>query len=227
MNPIRAFVLLLISTAALPAAGPIQDVKDARTVLSEVAKAMGADGLKTLHYSGTGSSYVVTPGPVPAGGWPHSVMKSYVRDINLEAKTSRLQLVRAEGTPPVEKTLTHEVDANSPWSSQYEFWTTPYGFLKGAMANTATVESKTEFGTTYKAVTFTLPGGPKVVSYVNDKNLIEKVETKVEESDGFIVEALYRDYADFNGLKFPTLITEKHAGQLSLILIVKEVKPGT
>ena len=216
----------MISAAALPAAPPIQDVKDARTVLSEVAKAMGAAGLKTLHYSGTGSSYVVTPGPVPTGGWPHSVMKSYVRDLNLDAKTSRLQLVRAEGTPPAEKTLTHEVDPHSSWSSQYEFWITPHGFLKGAMANTATVESKTELGTTYKAVAFTLPGGHTVVAYVNDKNLIEKVQTKVGEADGFVVEALYRDYADFNGVKFPTLITEKYAGQLSLILIVKEVKPG-
>jgi hypothetical protein len=226
MNTIRAFVLLMISAATLPAAAPIEDMKDAKTVLSEVAKAMGADGLKTLHYSGTGSSYIVTPGPVPAGGWPHSVMKSYVRDINLDATTSRLQLVRAEGTPPAEKSLTHEVDANWPWSSQYEFWITPYGFLKGAMANTATVESKTEFGTTFKAVAFTLPGGHTLVAYVNDKNLIEKVETKIGETNEFVVEALYRDYADFNGVKFPTLITEKHTGQLSLILVVKEVKPG-
>jgi len=226
MNTIRAFVLLMISTAALPAAAPIEDVKDARTVLSEVAKAMGVDGLKTLHYSGTGSSYIVSSGPAPAGGWPHSVMKSYVRDINLDAKTSHLQLVRAEGTPPAEKTLTHEVDANSPWSSQYEFWITPYGFLKGAKDKTVTVESKTEFGTTYKAVAFTLPGGHTVVAYVNDKNLIEKVETKIGETDGFVVEALYRDYTDYNGIKFPTLIAEKYAGQLSLILIVKEVKPG-
>jgi hypothetical protein len=226
MNPIRAFVLLLISTAALAAAGPIQDVKDARVVLSGVVKAMGTESMRTLHYSGTGSSYVVTPGSVPASGWPHSVMKSYVRDINLDAKTSRLELVRAEGTPPVEKTLTHEVDANSPWSSQYEFWITPYGFLKGAMANNTTVESKTEFGTTYKAVAFTLPGAHTVVAYINDKNMIDKVETKVGETNE-LVEAVYRDYTDFNGVKFPTLITEKHAGQLSLILIVKEVKPGT
>ena len=216
----------MILVAALPAASPIEDVKDARIVLSELAKAMGAYGLKTLHYSGTGSSYIVMPGPVPAGGWPHSVMKSYVRDINLEAKTSRLQLVRAEGTPPVDKTLTYEVDANSPWPSQYEFWLTPYGFLKGAMASTATVKSKTEFGTTYKVITCTLPGGHTVTAYVNDRNIIEKVETKVGETDGFLVEALYRDYADFNGVKFPTMITEKHAGQLSLIFIVKDVKPA-
>ena len=216
----------MISAAALPATAPIEEVKDARPVLTEVAKAMGADGLKTLHYSGTGSSYIVTSGPIPAGGWPHSVMKSYVRDINLDAKRSRLQLVRAEGTPPAEKTLTHEVDADSAWSSQYEFWITPYGLLKGAMANTATVESKTEFGTTYKVITCTLPGGHTVTAYVNDRNIIEKVETKVGETDGFLVEALYRDYADFNGVKFPTMITEKHAGQLSLIFIVKDVKPA-
>jgi hypothetical protein len=226
MNTIRAFVLSIISVVALPAASPIEEVQDARVVLSDVAKAMGVDGLKTLRYSGTGSSYIVTPGSVPTGGWPHSVMKSYVRDINLDAKTSRLQLVRAEGTPPVEKTLTHEINANSPWSSQYEFWITPYGFLKEAMANTATVESKTEFGETYKVVALTLPGGHTVAAYVNHNNLIEKVETKLEGRDGFAVQASYRDYMDFNGLKFPTMITEKHAGQLSLILIVKEVKPG-
>jgi hypothetical protein len=227
MNSICAFVLLLMSTAALPAAAAIEDVKDARTVLTEVAKAMGADGLKAVHYSGTGSSYIVTPAPVPAGGWPHSVMKSYLRDIDLDAKTSRLQLVRAEGSPPVEKTLTHEIDENSPWSSQYEFWITPYGFLKGAMANTATVETKTEFGATYKIVAFTLPNGHNVVAHVNDKNMIEKVETNVGEGDRFVIEALYRDYTDFYGVKFPTLITEKYAGRLSLILVVKEVKPGT
>jgi hypothetical protein len=113
MNTLRAFVFFIIPAVILPV-GPTEDVKDARTVLSEVTKAMGANGLKTLHYSGNGSSYVVTPGPVPTAGWPHTIMKSYVRDINLDAKTSRLQLVRTEGSPPAEKTLTHEVDANSP-----------------------------------------------------------------------------------------------------------------
>jgi hypothetical protein len=97
--------------------------------LNQVAKNLGANNLKTLHYSGRGSSYIVGPGAVPAGGWPHSVMKSYIRDIDLDAITSRLQMVRSEGTPPADETLTREINANSPWSSQYEFWITPYGFL--------------------------------------------------------------------------------------------------
>lgn len=204
-----------------------EDVKDAKTVLGQVAKAMGASSLKTVHYSGTGSSYIVTGGVAPVTGWPHSVMKSYVRDINLDAMTSRLQLVRIEGTPSAEKTITHTVDANSPWSAQYEFWITPYGFLRGAMANNAKAESKTVFGTTYKAVTFTLPGSHNVVGYINDKDMIDKVETTIGEKDDVLVEALYRDYVDFNGVKFPSMITEKHGGSLSLILVVKDVKLGS
>ena len=198
--------------------------QDSKSLLSNTAKAIGADGLKTLHYSGTGSSYVVTEVPGPAGGWNHSVMKSYVRDVNLQAPSSRTHLVRMEGTPPAEKTLTHAIDGNSPWSSQYEFWITPFGFLKGALSNNVTVESKTVFGTPYRAVTFTLPGNHRVVGYLNDKDLVEKVETWIGEKSDVLVEAFYRDYADFNGVKFPTVITEKIGGNLSLILVVENVK---
>ena len=224
MNGVSRFVLLMISAAALQVTGFAEEVKDAKTVLTQVAKSMGANNLKTLHYSGSGSSYIVGPGAVPAGGWPHSVMRSYVRDIDLDAITSRLQMVRSEGTPPADKTLTREINENSPWSSQYEFWITPYGFLKGAMANNATVESRTVTGTTYSVVTFTLPGDHTVAGYINDKDVIERVETKAGDKNDVPVEALYRDYADFNGVKFPTMITEKQADALSLILIVKEVK---
>jgi hypothetical protein len=75
-------------------------------------------------------------------------------------------------------------------------------------------------------VTFTLPGDYKVVGYINDKDLVEKVETWIGEKGDRLVEAYYRDYTDFNGVKVPTMITQKHAGTLSLILIVKDVKVG-
>src|SRR5262245_17637517 len=138
MNRVRSFLLLVIAVAALAGIGLAQganDAKAARGVLSNVAKTMGVDRLKTLHYSGTGSSYIVGEGAVPSGGWPHGLMKSYVCDLNLDAATSRLQLVRTEGTPPADKTIDQVVDADSPWPSQYAFWITPYGFLKGAMTN--------------------------------------------------------------------------------------------
>jgi hypothetical protein len=71
-----------------------------------------------------------------------------------------------------------------------------------------------------------VPGGHKVVGYINDKDLIEKVETWIGEKDDRLVEAYYRDYTDFNGIKVPTMMTQRHAGALSLILIVKDVNVG-
>ena len=46
----------------------------------------------------------------------------------------------------------------------------------------------------------------------------------IRENNSVPVEALYRDYTDFNGVKFPTLITEKRGGELSLILVVGDVR---
>jgi hypothetical protein len=216
--------LLLILLAAIQTTVLAQD---ARTLLNNAAKALGTDHLKTLHYSGSGSSYVVTQGPLPAGGWAHGIMKSYVRDLNLDAMTSRLQLVRSQGTPSADQTLSHAIDANSSWSSQYEFWITPYGFLKGAIANNATVEPKTVFGTVYRAVMFTLPGNHKVVGYINDKNIVERVETWIGDKNDVLIEAQYSDYKDFNGVKVPMMIMQKQEGSLSLILIVNDVKVGS
>jgi hypothetical protein len=164
------------------------------------------------------------PGPAPAGGWPHGVMKSYTRDLNMEATTSRVQIVRVAGTPPVEQTLNQTIDPSSPWSTQYDFWLTPHGFLKGAMAHNATVEKKNVFGTDYQVVSFTLPGNHRVAGYLTDKGVIDKVETWIGEKNETLVEAFYRDYADFKGVKVPTMITQKHGGALSMILILKEAK---
>jgi hypothetical protein len=220
------FPFLVMAFAAGIAVKPALGAEDARVLLNTVTKALGAEGLKTLHYTGTGSSYIVTDDAPPPGGWSHAVMKSYVHDLNLEAITSRLQLVRAEGTPPADRTLNHSADVTSPWSLQHEFWITPYGFLKGAMMNNATAEPRNVLGTMFRVVTFTLPGDHKVVGYINDKDLVEKVETWIGEKGDRLVEAYYRDYTDFNGVKVPTMITQKHAGTLSLILIAKDVRVG-
>ncbi|HET9218799.1 MAG TPA: hypothetical protein VFR18_17575 [Terriglobia bacterium] len=226
MSKRSVFPVLFMAFTAGIAAKPVPRPEDARVLLNTVTKALGAEGLKTLHYTGTGSSYIVTDDSPPPAGWTHTVMKSYVHDLNLEAITSRVQLVRAEGTPPADRTLSLIANATSPWSLQHEFWITPYGFLKGAMMHNATVEPRSVFGTTFRCVTFTLPGEHQVVGYINDKDLVEKVETWIGEKGDRLIEAYYRDYTDFNGVKVPTMITQKHAGTLSLILIAKEVRVG-
>jgi len=219
-GPFRFFILATLVPAVIGSA----EAQTAASELSVLAKPLGGEAVKTVHYSGSGSSYIVSSGSVPAGGWPHSVMKSYVRDLNLQLMTSKLQMVREEGTPPMPRTLNNGVDATSPWSSQYEFWTTPHGFLRGALLYNATMGSKVVFGNLYKTVSFIVPGNHQVVGYINDKNQLERVETSIGENGETIIEAQFHEYADFDGIQFPTMITEKQAGELSLILIVKEVR---
>ena len=87
------------------------------------------------------------------------------------------------------------------------------------------METRNIFGTTFKTVTFTVPDGHKIVGYINDKNLVEKVETWIAEKGDRMVEAYYRDYTNFNGVQVPTIITQKHDGTVSLILIAKDTTP--
>lgn len=210
-------------SAANTAAGP------AATILSNAAKAMGAESLRTLQYSGAGSSYAVGQNVNPDTGWPHSVVKSYARDLNFETGASRAQIVRLQGNPPAEQTQTQVSAADSPWSVQFDYWITPYAFLKAAMANHATAETKNVYGSLYKVVTFTLQNKHKLVGYFTEADMLDKVETWVDSPvlGDMLVEAYYRDYTDFNGLKFPTTIMQKQGGLLSLILIVKDVKPNS
>jgi len=206
--------------ALVPAFWMRVTAQDAKTVLSVMGSGLEGETVKTVHYAGSGSSYIVSLGSVPAAGWPHAVMKSYTRDLNLERITSKLEMVREEGTPPTARALSTMTEATSPWSLQYQFWITPHGFLKGARVYDASVGSKTLYGTTYKTVSFTVPGDHRVIGYINEKNLLEKVETSIGD---VAIEAQFHEYADFDGIQFPSMITEKQGGELSLILIVKEV----
>jgi hypothetical protein len=211
-----SILLALVSTFVTPITA-----QDAKTERSVTAKVLGGETVKTVHYAGSGSSYIVSSGTVPAHGWPHSVMKSYVRDLNLDRITSKLEMVREEGTPPMVRALNTMTDATAPWSSQYQFWITPHGFMKGASVYQANMGSKILYGTAYKTISFTVPGNQQVVGYINEQNLLEKVETWI---DGVVIEAQFHGYADFSGVQFPTMIIEKHNGELSLILIVKELQ---
>ena len=58
--------------------------------------------------------------------------------------------------------------------------------------------------------------------------MIHKVETWVDNPvlGDLKVEALYTDYQDFTGVKFPTTIINKQDGRNTLILVVNEVKPN-
>src|ERR1700722_2969431 len=139
-------VLATAITFALPAAL----AQDAKTALANASKAMGADTLKTIQYSGTATEYALGQAVNPSSPWPGFADKSYTRTINYETPGWRIDRVLADvpadrrggGLPPG-PTQTVIINANTPWANQLDLWMTPYGFLReAAAASDATVGSK-------------------------------------------------------------------------------------
>jgi len=208
------FLVLILLLAALPSTSQAQDLN---TVINKVIKAMGSENLRTIQFTGSGSSYT--------SGKDVAYVKSYTRDIDLVTPSSRVQIVREQGTPPAEQKESWSIATDAPWSKQFELWTNPWEFVKAAVANKATVSEQTVFAEKFTVVTFTIQNKYKVSGFINGKDLIEKIQTWIEPNDT-LVETTYRDYKDVSGVQFPMMIIEKKAGELALIVVVKDVKPN-
>jgi glyoxylase-like metal-dependent hydrolase (beta-lactamase superfamily II) len=106
-----------------------------------------------------------------------------------------------------------------------EIWTTPHGFLRGAVANNATsqpVEGGTE-------VSFML-GQNRYVGTINDQNEVATVKTWIDNPvlGDTEVQLNYSDYKDFNGVRFPAKIARVQGGHPVLDITVSSVtaNPG-
>jgi glyoxylase-like metal-dependent hydrolase (beta-lactamase superfamily II) len=109
-----------------------------------------------------------------------------------------------------------------------QIWMTPQGFVKAAMANSATVRSETIRGARKTIVTFTAPNKMKFEGVIGDQNLVERIETwygsPVLGDTKF--EASFSAYKDFGGVKFPTHIMQRNGPYPILDLTVTDVKPN-
>jgi glyoxylase-like metal-dependent hydrolase (beta-lactamase superfamily II) len=226
-NMFAKSVLACVAVYVFAATSSMIVAQDAKTVLMTVAKAMGAENLRTIYLAGSGSNAApIGQNRNPKMAWPVIRVKAYTRQIDFETGRSQVQMVRVQnGT---DETRNEYIASDSPWNSQFGYWITPVGFIKGALANNATVSSAKLDGMQYTVVTFTVQNKYKVVGYINDKNLIERVQTWIDNDvlGDTPAEAWYSDYKDFEGLKFPTLIVEKQGGFPVTILFVSSVKPN-
>jgi glyoxylase-like metal-dependent hydrolase (beta-lactamase superfamily II) len=109
---------------------------------------------------------------------------------------------------------------------QLEIWMTPHGFLRAAGARTSTVEAKTLGGKKYDVVTFTGDNNAKVNGYINAQNMVERVETWIDNPflGDMLFEAIYSDYKDAGGAQFPMHIVQKQGGYPIFDLQVSDVK---
>ena len=74
--------------------------QDARGVLQAVAKNIGADTVKTIQISGTGFNAAAGQSFSPTEDWPKFEVTSYTKTIDFDARFSREQVTRRQGTYP-------------------------------------------------------------------------------------------------------------------------------
>ena len=201
--------------------------QDAKTIIGEASKAMGAEHLNAITYSGSASN--VNFGQTKSISGPYvlsTTITNYARAIDFTQPASRASGTTMTPAPPGAPaaqpgTLNQNITpANAAWTQQLEIWTTPWGFLKGAAANNATVRSQRIGGKTVNVVSWTTPqkapSGKSytVTGYIDDKNMVERVETWVDHAvlGDLQVESMYTGYRDFGGLKVPGKIVQKRAG---------------
>ena len=133
----------LASLLTMPAAG--QDVK---TVLGNASKAMGVETLTSIHYYGVAQTGNLGQNNNANQPWPLASASDYVRAIDFSQPASRATWVTyaspvqggAAAQGQGQQNITPQ---NQAWAQQLEIWVTPWGFLKGAAANTATVRAQT------------------------------------------------------------------------------------
>jgi glyoxylase-like metal-dependent hydrolase (beta-lactamase superfamily II) len=109
-----------------------------------------------------------------------------------------------------------------------QIWMTPPGFIKAAIANHATVKTETVGGAKKALVSFTAPNKAKFEGLLNEQNLVEMITTRFDNPvlGDIAFEAVFRDYKDFGGVKFPTQILQRSAGYPVLDVIITDVKPN-
>lgn len=219
----RVFVMVVAMAALMLSQS--MTAQDAKTVVNDSSQAMGVTGLNSVHYYGVAQNGNLGQNNNANHPWPMGNANDYVRAIDFNTSASRATWVNyavpvtggAAAAAPGQQNITKD----SPWAQQLEIWITPWGFLKGAAANNATVRAQTVGTNRYQVVTFNSPvkspGGQayRVVGYINGSKLVERVQTWVENPifGDMLVEVEYTNYRDgANGLKFPANIVQKRGG---------------
>src|SRR5262245_14976471 len=181
--------------------------QDAKTVISNASRAMGVEGLNSIHYYGVAQNGNLGQNNNANQPWPMAAANDYVRAIDFTQPASRATwqtyaVPVTGGAAALAAGQQNITPQNTAWAQQLEIWITPWGFVKGAQANNATSRAQTLDGKRYQVVTFNAPvksagGLPyKVEGYVNTQNVVERVRTWVENPvfGDMLVEAEYTNY---------------------------------
>jgi len=205
--------------------------QDAKSVIANAQKALGDP--KSITYSGAAKDVAFQQCGANAAVMncqgthdPMRPITNYVRVIDLTAPASRhtggTNNIGAGGSTTVtpgtffQQVTAQQADVSQPWGGALELYVTPWGFLKGAADNNATARRSGKFTVLSWSPKVMAPSGkPYVINgYVDDKNMIDHVETWLGENimgDMHIV-ATYTGWKDFGGAMAPAKIVQTRGG---------------
>jgi len=222
--------------------------QNATAVLTAASKAMGADSLTSITYSGTarngafGQSKAIGD---PMGPVNVTQITQYTRTLTFAAPSDQNALV-SRATGPTQPPTIPGVPAQAPgvfnqnvtaaqlgsnWTQALNVWTTPWGFLKGASANNASVRQQGgQQVVSFSPANLKSPSGqPYVVTgYIDAQNRVAKVETRVEHTvvGDLPVEFEYTGYQAMNGVQVPARIVQKQAGLTTFEATITAATPN-
>jgi glyoxylase-like metal-dependent hydrolase (beta-lactamase superfamily II) len=225
---VKRLALVAICLAALSGSAAAQDAK---TVIANAQKALGDP--KSITYSGSAKDVSFQQCGANAAAMvcqgthdPMRPITNYVRVIDLTAPTSRhtggTNNIGAGGSTTVtpgtffQQVTPQQADLSQPWAASLELYITPWGFLKGAADNNATAKRDGRYTVLTWSPAVKAPSGKSytINGYVNDKNLVERVETWVGENimGDMHVLATYSGWKDFAGAMVPAKIVQTRGG---------------
>ncbi|HKE83512.1 MAG TPA: MBL fold metallo-hydrolase [Vicinamibacterales bacterium] len=221
--------------------------QNASPVIAAASKAMGADSLTSITYSGSarngafGQSKSIGD---PMGPVNTTRITKYTRTINFGSSDPSALVSRATGTtqPPVvpgtpaptpgvfNQNITG-MQASSNWNQALNIWTTPWGFVKGAAANNATVRQQDgQQVVSFSPPNLKSPSGRtySVTGYLDNLNRVTKVETRVDHAvvGDLLVEFEYSNYQSMNGVQVPGRIVQKQAGMPTFAATITSATPN-
>jgi glyoxylase-like metal-dependent hydrolase (beta-lactamase superfamily II) len=227
----RLFILAICFTGLAGSAL----AQDAKAVIANAQKALGNP--TSITYSGSArdvsfqqcganSTAMVCNGTHD----PMRPINNYVRVIDLGGPTTRhtgaTNNIGAGGSTTVspgtffQQVTSEQAAVSQPWAGSLDLYLTPWGFLKGAAENNATASRRRVDGRNYTVLSWSpavkAPSGRNYVinGYINDQNLVERVETWLGENimgDMHIL-ATYTGWKDFGGAMAPSKIVQTRGG---------------
>jgi hypothetical protein len=193
--------------------------QDAQAILREASVRIGAEGLESLSFSGSGSGYSYND----ENRRQYSRVQSYQQDVRFEAGESHVEARRLEGIGPEGVVEVRDLTGDMSLPEAVERWFVPHLFLAEARYRAVRTSQDRALGLDYTVLTFDMLGY-SVSAYLDSDDRIDHLHLQAEGGPGLDVR--YLGYADHGGVLFPRMLSLEQEGRPLLVLVVSEVVPN-